>query len=258
MTTRRLQENWNAFAREDAKWAVLTQPDMKGRKWRDDSFFETGESDVSCAFETLARLGLATPQGSALDFGCGVGRLTAALASRFTRVDGIDFSKEMLAEARRLRDWPAHVRFVLCADSGLRTLASESHDFVLSLLTLQHIPERAALAYVGSLHRVLKPGGIAFIQMATFLDTALPGAAAKLERDESRLNRLYREARFNLGGPRTAMSTFYCRLSETLRVLERRRARLIAVVPGSPMGGSFVSHTVIFQKPAPGAVAHPV
>jgi len=256
MTTRRLQERWDAFAREDPKWAVLTQPDMKGRKWSDESFFATGEADVREAFETLGRLGIAPPNRSALDFGCGVGRLTAALAGRFAHVDGVDFSKEMLAEAGRIRDWPVHVRFVHCADSGLRALASESYDLVLSLLTLQHIPERTALAYVGSLHRVLKPGGTAFLQMATFLDTASPGADAKLARDESRLNRLYRGARSKLAPPRTAMSTFYCRLSETLHVLERRRARLVAVLPGSPMGGAFVSHTLIFQKPAHGAPAH--
>jgi predicted TPR repeat methyltransferase len=80
--------------------------------------------------------------GRVLDLGCGIGRVTRALAGRVARVDGVDVSENMLAAARRrCADLP-NVRFwrgsgselTGCADGGYElVLAVDSFPFVVSL-----------------------------------------------------------------------------------------------------------------------------
>lgn len=245
-----LQKQWDSFARVDPKWAVLTQSDKQGGLWGDEEFFQTGELAVAHAFKRLDGLGIKPTGEVALDFGCGVGRLTWALASRFARVDAVDISREMLTQAKRIRPWPDSVRFIRCDDCGLRSLQSGTYSFVLSLLSLQHIPESFALRYLASICRVLEPGGIAYLQVGTFLNPAVNELVGKLRRDESRLNRVYRQVRSKVGRP-YGMRTFYCRLSEIMKVLEGERMLLRAILPDDSMGGPFVSHCLIFQKTRP-------
>ena len=60
-------------------------------------FFESGTSDVAFVLEHVHP----REMNKALDFGCGVGRLSLALASKFGNVVGVDVSQSMLKEARR-------------------------------------------------------------------------------------------------------------------------------------------------------------
>jgi SAM-dependent methyltransferase len=113
-------------------------------------------------------LGLPTRHGRALDFGCGVGRLTRALAPRFERVVGLDISEPMLERARAACEGLDNVSFELNLASDLARLDDGSFDLVLSLITLQHVSDRGALeSYIRELVRVLAPGGVAIFQLPT-------------------------------------------------------------------------------------------
>jgi methylase of polypeptide subunit release factors len=81
---------WESQARVDPLWAVLSEPDKRGRAWKLDEFMATGEVSVRTWIERVERAGAQIHFGSALDFGCGVGRLSHALAGRFQRVIGVD------------------------------------------------------------------------------------------------------------------------------------------------------------------------
>jgi len=100
-----------------------------------------------------------------LDFGCGVGRLTQALAEHFERVVGVDISPAMIEGARRYNRKGDRVRYLVNADPNLRQLASGSFSFVLADIVLQHVPPRFSLEYIAEFVRVLGPGGIAAFQM---------------------------------------------------------------------------------------------
>ena len=96
--------------------------------------------------------------GRALDLGCGTGRHAVLLADRFGQVDAIDLSGPMieLARQRRLRPnityWQADLHDVNGAGH---------YDFVLSVLTLHHVPDlHAALSHIKT---VLAPGGRAVL-----------------------------------------------------------------------------------------------
>src|SRR6202012_4937032 len=77
------QKNWTALGEKDAMWVVLTNPAKKGNRWTPSDFFATGEAEIGEIFASLTQAGIPSPAGRALDFGCGLGRLTQALAARF-------------------------------------------------------------------------------------------------------------------------------------------------------------------------------
>jgi SAM-dependent methyltransferase len=159
----RLQRNWDRLGRTDPLWAVLSWADKKGNRWDERQFFETGERLVSGVFGRLDELECAPARGRALDFGCGVGRLTRALAKRFDETVGVDIAPSMVEMAARLNG-ETGATFVLNPRPDLSLLADASYDFALSFVTLQHIPKASALRYVSEIVRVLRPGGIGVIQ----------------------------------------------------------------------------------------------
>ena len=66
----------------DAKWSVLTNPE-KRNFWEDSESFATGEHEVGQLILMLQGLGYPELFKNALDFGCGVGRLTLPPSHRF-------------------------------------------------------------------------------------------------------------------------------------------------------------------------------
>ena len=79
---------------------------------------KTGEREIALLFHRLAALQLPVPHGQALDFGCGVGRLTQALARRVARVVGADISPVMIDLARRLNRYPDRAEYICTAETG--------------------------------------------------------------------------------------------------------------------------------------------
>jgi SAM-dependent methyltransferase len=248
-TMRHLISSWEHLAEHDPLWAILTSDEKANRRWNPEEFFATGVADVEHVWQRLGQLDLRPAPGRALDFGCGVGRLTRALAPRFTAVDGVDVSATMLGKAAEFGSIPPNVRFLHNPHPHLNLLAGSRYSFVLSLISLQHVPSRIALRYLAEFCDLLEPGGIAYVQMFTFLDPTDAQAAAKLTRDESTMNRGYRKiaGAFSRKPPR--MDTHYCRLSASLRVAEARRVRIVAVLPEASAPRPFVSHAILLERP---------
>jgi 2-polyprenyl-3-methyl-5-hydroxy-6-metoxy-1,4-benzoquinol methylase len=94
--------NWTKWGEIDPLWAILSDPKKRGNKWDSEEFFDTGRKKVEEDLEWLAQRGLRLHFGKALDFGCGVGRLTRALSSYFTEVHGVDISPSMIDKAKQL------------------------------------------------------------------------------------------------------------------------------------------------------------
>jgi len=169
MNVERLSRDWNQLAEEDALWAVLAEPAKKG-SWQLDEFFATGEREIEAVLEQAEGLGYPKELRRALDFGCGVGRLTRALAERFEECVGVDVSEEMVRRARELNADCSGLSFVVNVAPHLRRFQSDDFDFVYSSKVLQHLPrKRLAAEYVAEFVRLVKPGGIAVFQLWTSL-----------------------------------------------------------------------------------------
>ena len=80
MTIKQLKSRWEALARQDAMWAVLTDEAKVGGAWKPEEFYQTGKVDVRNALAWLKENDIAVDRAKALDFGCGLGRLSAALS----------------------------------------------------------------------------------------------------------------------------------------------------------------------------------
>src|SRR5580704_5530841 len=99
MSLKSHRRDWEELATVDAKWSVLTNPG-KRTSWGDSEFFATGECEVGQLIQTLQGLSYPKLFKNALDFGCGVGRLTLPLSQRFENTWGIDISAPMLEQAK--------------------------------------------------------------------------------------------------------------------------------------------------------------
>src|SRR5262245_54675749 len=103
MQLRHLRRRWEHIGREDPLWAILAREDKQGNKWELDldGFFKTGRDEVERLVFWLDRVVPGMPRGSALDFGCGIGRVTQALAGVFDQATGVDVAAPMIRLAER-------------------------------------------------------------------------------------------------------------------------------------------------------------
>ncbi|MCC6904298.1 MAG: class I SAM-dependent methyltransferase [Anaerolineae bacterium] len=157
----RMTKDWNERALDDPYfWTVNSRPRYT---WEIDDFLYTGEQTYLNEIEPfLRREKLTPPEMTAVEVGCGAGRMTVALAKRFKYVTGVDISDVL---ARRANDMLQYAQLadkghcVKC-DNDLSMLADGSVDFATSIIALQHIPDPALqLAYIREFGRVLRPGG---------------------------------------------------------------------------------------------------
>ena len=156
----RMRRDWDERARENARYYVATTK----KEWTDEEFFRSGESHVR---EQILNDMINICQGKdpagmrVLEVGCGAGRVTRALARVFGRVDGVDVSGEMVAQAREvLRDFPG-VRIHQNNGVDLAMFGEAEFDFAFSCIVFQHIPSKAVIEnYAREVHRVLKPGAL--------------------------------------------------------------------------------------------------
>ena len=155
------RRDWEDLARLDPMWAVVSDNDRRFGRWDNDEFFATGESEVDAILARAADLGVPAEHRDALEFGCGVGRVTRALAARFERVVGVDISTEMLGQARELNAHVANAEFVHNTASDLTFVGDRRFDLVYSRHVLQHLPDRGvAGGYLREMVRIVRPGGL--------------------------------------------------------------------------------------------------
>ena len=165
MSLAEVRKSWDALGAEDPLWAVLTDDRYRGGRWDEDAFFATGAEEIAGVVRDLDRLGKPARRGRCLDFGCGVGRLTQALAAHFESCDGVDIAASMIAAARRLDRSGGRCAFHVNDAPDLALFPAGTFDFVYSNIVLQHMPPEAAKAYIPEFLRVLAPGGVAMFEI---------------------------------------------------------------------------------------------
>ena len=99
------------------------------------------------------------PHAAMLDLGCGIGRLSAALAPHCTHILGLDVSKAMVAEARRRHGHLPNVVFEV-TDGGPPNLPADSLDLVLAVDSFPYLVQAGvADVHVAAAAKTLRPGG---------------------------------------------------------------------------------------------------
>jgi len=158
------REQWERLGYNDPYWAVLTDPEKKGNLWGSAEFFKSGEIEISNVFFELNQLKILISFNTAVDFGCGVGRLSRALATRFDKVVGVDVSSSMLSEAMRANKHAKNIEFLHNKPDNLTVFADNSIDFLYCNIVLQHMPRSKQLVFISEFCRILRPMGTLVFQ----------------------------------------------------------------------------------------------
>jgi SAM-dependent methyltransferase len=160
---------WKAWGKTDPYFGVYT--DNKFRAENIDrnraEFFGTGEKSIGIFIDRARKHFGALQTGRALDFGCGVGRLTIPLARRFSNAVGVDISEDMMAEAKRnCAVFQIENAEFLSSDDNLSKVTG-LFDLVLSYIVLQHLPLDKGMKLADRLLGMLAPGGVAVLHFTT-------------------------------------------------------------------------------------------
>lgn len=266
---RDVASRWTQLGRDDPMWAALTLPGKSSRPgkssglgkssgkssrntpWTEAEFLATGRQEIDAVLARLDELNVSPRRGTALDFGCGPGRLTAALAAAgFSHAIGLDISPSMLDTARRL---------VAGGDSGagngagpevgercefrhndgptLAGIADDSVDLVYTCRVLQHMPPALATGYLREFFRVTAPGGLVVFQLPV---EPAPGIVGGLLRrmPVALANRLRHGMQMH-GTPPT----------EVTATVAAAGGRTVAIEPDTSAGPRWRSHLYITEVP---------
>ena len=182
MDLKELQVNWDELGRRDPLWAIITDPQKRDRKWGLNDFFKSGQMHIEQIMGQAQRLGLPFRRGLALDFGCGVGRLTLPLCPYFSHVIGVDIAPSMIELANKYNPHGDKCMYLVNDAPDLNIFEDNSFDFVLSWFTLQHIEPEFSKQYVKEFLRILAPGGLLVFQMPSGL---IPPASVSVSVDNN-------------------------------------------------------------------------
>jgi SAM-dependent methyltransferase len=186
-----LERTWETLAQDDPMWAICTDPTRAGGRWKVSEFMETGEMEISAVVSHILSLGVQLDfSETALDFGCGVGRLTQALGRRFKKCIGVDISRTMIDKAVSLNQIPQKCEFLVNRSPSLE-FETESFAFVYSNIVLQHISPRYAKRYIQEFVRILRPRGVLAFQTADSIRGPLLARLSARTRVRTRLKALF-------------------------------------------------------------------
>ncbi|MBD5634791.1 MAG: class I SAM-dependent methyltransferase [Candidatus Eremiobacteraeota bacterium] len=193
------KEYWDRMGSADSMWAILSAREKLGGQWQTDEFFATGRAEVDATMRTLEGLGVRVDRSRALDFGCGIGRLTQALAEHFDSVVGVDIASTMIAQAESHNAFGERCTYRVNDTDDLAQFPDGSFSFVFSHIVLQHIKAPHSSNYLREFARVAAPGALIVFQLPARNPNArrsVLAAVRKLINVSPVLVRLYRRLFF--------------------------------------------------------------
>ncbi|HEU4853580.1 MAG TPA: methyltransferase domain-containing protein [Telluria sp.] len=168
----KVKQQWQHLGETEPHWSVLTNDSYFQNVFHmnRDAFYQSGVSETDTFMQTLKRARIERASlRRCVELGCGVGRVTAGLATKFDEVVGIDIS------AAHLRLAEEYVRTTDITNISFRQLTSieavpqiGEFDVLYSRIVLQHNPPPVMARLVGDLLSQLNPGGIAYFQLPTY------------------------------------------------------------------------------------------
>lgn len=224
---RGVRKNWEEFAKKDPLWSILPVPEKKNGRWEIEELFKTGQNEICSVMEYMNRLNLKINNRLALDFGCGVGRLTQALCNFFDDCIGVDVSFQMLKIAAQNNRHKDKCTYILNCAPDLKIFKDNSFDFIYSNIVFQHLPPQLTAAYIKEFIRILKKNGVIIFQVTT----GIVGLQNKIRRTLNCIlpvfvRHIYKQIRYKTW----AIKDMYCLKEKVLEdVINSNRGKIIDV-----------------------------
>lgn len=146
---------WDRYVREWKRTAAHQGLTHVGDEWKHQEVF----------VDRLRRY--ASPEHTALEIGCGGGRITAVAHKLFDRVHACDVSHEMLLSNARVLG-ASNVTYHHIDGFTLDGFADASVDLVFSHDVFVHFSSLQVYPYFAEMRRVLRPGGIGLVSFYCF------------------------------------------------------------------------------------------
>lgn len=248
MTITTLKDQWDTMGKENPLWAVLTD----NAKWKTEEFFLTGKKEIDILLQDITQMKIRIKCRRALDFGCGVGRLSQALAKHFQSVAGVDISPSMIEAARSFNQYPDTCRYYCNIAADLSLFPDNHFDFIYSTITLQHMEQALAKNYLREFLRVMTPHGLLVFQIPHGPASTLKGWIIRLL--PSRLLDIVRGSgwsgvlRAAVHLPVTKMEMHAIARNDMISFLEKQGG-VVTVRPDTQAGSGWVSLQYWVQKP---------
>jgi SAM-dependent methyltransferase len=169
----RIRETWSQLGLDRPHDSILSGADYQPENIDEESierFYATGLEEAAIVEAVLGRFGFAQSKTKVcVEYGCGVGRVTFALAAMFEVVHAYDISANhlRLAQQHATEFGVGNVEFHLCAPDTVSD-ALVPCDFYYSRLVFQHNPPPLIRELVSAALNALRPGGIAIFQVPTY------------------------------------------------------------------------------------------
>jgi len=153
-----MKKEWDQRALKNAYHFVSTFRE----EWDDESFFRWGEVQTQAVIDKFFKdLKIDPSDFIVLEIGCGAGRMSRALASRFKLVYAYDVSDRYIQIAKKKNSHLQNVVFHSNDGLSFPEIYDESIDFCFSGWTMQHMPTKEVLIKnIEEMSRVLKNGGL--------------------------------------------------------------------------------------------------
>lgn len=157
---------WERFAAREPYFAVLTDPRFLRANFDDAAsrdFFQSGEALVGEIIATADKVAGAIGRVTALEYGCGAGRLAIPLTRAAHRVTAVDISPAMLAEARENAAM-AEVENLAFLTPRELFASNERFDLVTCYLVFQRLPIEDGLQLLRALLDRIGSRGVGVFQ----------------------------------------------------------------------------------------------
>lgn len=158
-------KTWEEKAKENPLYGVMSEErfaQSSGAPTQEEfeQFYARGREMVAKWIAPWVQEASTTDEMKILEFGCGMGRLTNALADHHAaeNIAGIDISSTMIGHAKT--QTPEKIRYEVVKDDGGFPFESASISRVYSYAVFQHIAQRSVVERsIEEIARVLTPGG---------------------------------------------------------------------------------------------------
>lgn len=169
----RIAGEWKALGETDPHWSVITADQYRGERLQDnlEAFYASGQPNVTWMQNIAKRNGVTLGAGqTCFELGCGVGRVTLPLADLFDHVHGYDISPGNLAEANAMIRARGTDNITLTQLSLIEDIQSvPAFDVLFTVIVLQHNPPPVQAYMLDALLSKLRPGGVAYFQLPTYI-----------------------------------------------------------------------------------------
>jgi 2-polyprenyl-3-methyl-5-hydroxy-6-metoxy-1,4-benzoquinol methylase len=211
---------WQRWGETEPYFGVLAADRFRKASFAENSeeFWHLGDAQVAERLAAAEREFGPVPRDRALDFGCGVGRLSLPLARRFGQVVALDIAPAMLDEARRNADAAGLANLCFARSDDALGEAGGRFDFVMSFIVFQHIPVRRGMRVLGAMLDKVDRGGVAALDLCIDRrDTPAQALRYWAQRHVPGLHGLFNRARGRpVGEPFMQMNAYRLDAVETL------------------------------------------